>query len=134
MRRHLGDQYRIHTLTFNDPCPVHIDCTFNIIGPGLVITNPELPCNELDMFRKAGWKIVTAPESVLTETEEYPLLMSTNWLSMNTLMIDEKRVLVEKGEIPTQKMFKKLGIECIKVSCIIYTLGTHRSIIVKHAN
>ena len=35
---------------------------------------------------------------------------------MNTLMLDEKRVLVEKDEIPTQKMFEKLGIECIKVS------------------
>ena len=34
---------------------------------------------------------------------------------MNVLMLDEKRVLVEKEEIPTQKMFAKLGIECIKV-------------------
>ena len=37
MRRHLGDEYRVHTLSFNDPSAMHIDATFNIIGPGLVI-------------------------------------------------------------------------------------------------
>ena len=116
MRRHLGDQYRVHTLSFNDPSAMHIDATFNIIGPGLVISNPDRPCNELDMFHKAGWKVVTPPRPILTESEEHPLWMSSNWLSMNVLMIDEKRVLVEKGEIPIQKMFEKLGIECIKVS------------------
>ena len=34
---------------------------------------------------------------------------------MNVLMLDEKRVFVEKDEIPTQKMFEKLGITPIKV-------------------
>ena len=34
---------------------------------------------------------------------------------MNVLMLDEKRVLVEKDEIPIQKFFDKLGIECVKV-------------------
>ena len=60
-----------------------------------------------------GWKIVSAPKPVAPES--WPLWMSSKWLSMNTLMLDEKRVLVEKHEIPTQKMFEKLGIECIKV-------------------
>ena len=36
---------------------MHIDATFNIIGPGLVIVNPDRPCNQLDMFHKAGWKV-----------------------------------------------------------------------------
>ena len=60
-----------------------------------------------------GWKIVTAPQPVIADS--WPLWMSSKWLSMNVLMLDEKRVLVEKEEIPTQKMFEKLGIECIKV-------------------
>ena len=42
--------------------------------------------------------------------------MSSKWLSMNVLMLDPKRVIVEKGETTTQKMFEKLGIECIPVS------------------
>ena len=54
MRRHLGDQYNVHELSFKDPNPMHIDATFNIIGPGLAIANPDRPCNQIDMFKKAG--------------------------------------------------------------------------------
>ena len=57
MRRHLGDRYNVHMISFQDPNPMHIDATFNIIGPGLVIANPDRPCNEIGMFRKAGWKV-----------------------------------------------------------------------------
>jgi len=57
MRRHLGDKYRLHIISFKDPNPMHIDATFNIIGPGLVLTNPDRPCNQIDMFHKAGWKV-----------------------------------------------------------------------------
>ena len=113
MRRHLGDKYRVHTVSFKNPNPIHIDTTFSIIGPGLVIANPDRPCNQLDMFRKAGWKIVMAPQPAIYN--DHPLYMSTKWLSMNVLMLDEKRVVVEKEEVPIQKMFEKLGIQCIKV-------------------
>jgi len=63
-----------------------------------------------------GWKIVTAAKPIIPDS--WPLWLSSKWLSMNTLMLDEKRVLVEKEEVPTQKMFEKLGIECIKVSIL----------------
>ena len=63
MRRHLAKKgIRLHQLSFSDPNPMHIDATFNIIGPGLVIANPERKCKQLDMFEKAGWKIVQAPQ------------------------------------------------------------------------
>ena len=54
MQRHLGDEYQIHTLSFGDPKAMHIDGTFLIIGPGLVITNPDRPCHQKAMFEKAG--------------------------------------------------------------------------------
>lgn len=60
-----------------------------------------------------GWKIVTAPKPVASES--WPYWLASNWLSMNNLMLDEKRVLVDTDEVPIQKMFEKLGIECIKV-------------------
>ena len=41
--------------------------------------------------------------------------MSSKWLSMNVLMLDSKRVVVEAQEEPIHKTFEKLGIECIKV-------------------
>jgi len=119
MRRHLGDKYNIHVLTFKDPNPMHIDATFNFIGPGLVLSNPERPCDQIDLFHKAGWKVVKPPEPMISDS--HPLWMSSKWLSMNVLMIDEKRVLVDRDEITIQKMFESLGIKCIKVS-------------IKHAN
>ena len=47
---------------------------------------------------------------------DHPLWMSSKWLSMNVLMLDPKRVLVEKDEKTTQKMFENLGITCIPVN------------------
>ncbi len=57
VKRHLEGRYNVHILSFKDPNPMHIDATFNIIGPGLVITNPDRPCNQIDTFQRAGWKV-----------------------------------------------------------------------------
>ena len=57
--------------------------------------------------------MVKAPYPVIPDS--HPLWMSTKWLSINVLMLDTKRVLVEAQEEPIHKTFEKLGIECIKV-------------------
>ncbi|XP_013404617.1 glycine amidinotransferase, mitochondrial [Lingula anatina] len=115
MRRHLAPRgIRVHVVSFKDPNPMHIDATFNIIGPGLVLSNPDRPCNQIEMFHKAGWTVVKPPTPLIPD--DHPLWMSSKWLSMNVLMLDPKRVLVEKHETTTQKMFEKLGIECVPVS------------------
>ena len=46
--------------------------------------------------------------------------MSSKWLSMNVLMLDPKRVVVDKNELPIIKMFENLGIKCIKVCHLHY--------------
>ena len=46
----------------------------------------------------------------------HPLWMSSKWLSMNVLMLDERRVFVERDELSTRRMFEKLGIQPIPVS------------------
>ena len=173
MKRHLGDRYNVHVISFKDPNPMHIDATFNIIGPGLVIANPDRPCNQLSMFHRAGWKVYTLilsrshypslstltlslfpailshcfPPFSLTVShhslslfptifshcfppfslqvveaplplvpDSHPLWMSSKWLSVNVLMLDPQRVVVDANETPTQKMFENLGIKCIKVT------------------
>ncbi len=58
-------------------------------------------------------QIVEAPYP--RKPDSRPLWFSSGWLSMNVLMLDPKRVLVDKYEEETQKMFEKLGIECVKV-------------------
>lgn len=67
VKRHLGDKYNVHIVSFRDPNPIHVDSSFNIIGPGLVITNPDRPCNQADMFRKAGWKVLFMYKTVPDE-------------------------------------------------------------------
>lgn len=42
--------------------------------------------------------------------------MSSKWLSMNVLMLDPKRVMVDRDEKTIIKMFEKLGITPIPVS------------------
>ena len=59
------------------------------------------------------WQVVEAPNPVIPDS--HPLWMSSKWLSMNVLMLDSKRVVVEAQEEPIHKTFEKLGIECIKV-------------------
>ena len=81
---------------------MHIDGTFNIIGPGLVISNPDRPCDQIEMFKKAGWKIVEAPLPLIPDS--HPLWMTSKWLSMNVLMLDEKRVVVDPNEVTTVKV------------------------------
>ena len=41
--------------------------------------------------------------------------MSSNALAYNTLMLDEKRVIVESEEIGMQKLFQKIGIKTLTV-------------------
>jgi len=113
MQSHLGPDYKVHVLSFKDQNPMHIDATFNVIGPGLVLCNPERRCHQLDMFIKKGWKCVEVPKHVMDPN--HPLWFSSKWLSMNVLMLDEKRVVCSKDEEPTHKMFRKLGIEPIPV-------------------
>eukprot|EP00795_Rhopilema_esculentum_P000231 gene231-9870_t len=114
LQRHLGDEYKIHIVSFKDPNPMHIDATFNIIGPGLVLSNPDRPCDQIDLFKRSGWKVVQPPLPVIPDT--HPLWMSSKWLSMNVLMLDEKRVIVDSNEMPIIKMFESLGIKCIPVN------------------
>ncbi|MFT7816495.1 glycine amidinotransferase, mitochondrial [Arapaima gigas] len=114
MRRHLGPTYKVHIISFKDPNPMHIDATFNIIGPGLVLSNPDRPCHQIEMFEKAGWTVIKPPTPLIPD--DHPLWMSSKWLSMNVLMLDEKRVMVDANETSIQKMFESLGIKPIKVS------------------
>ena len=71
MKRHLGDKYNLHTLSFQDPNPMHIDATFSIVGPGLVVTNPDYRCNQLDITGK-NWSKYPPGKWELLGFSEYP--------------------------------------------------------------
>jgi glycine amidinotransferase len=114
LRRHLGDGYRIHIAKFRDPGPVHMDATWVPIGEGRVLSCPDRPCMSpeiLEMFKKAGWEILQPPHGVARA--EFHL--SSRWLSMNILMLDQERVLVEKHEGPLIQFFRDIGLKPVPV-------------------
>lgn len=102
-----------------------------------MITAALCSFRQIDMFKKAGWTIVKPPTPLipdggyskqillsLTKAKhfkilmfcfvlfffvDHPLWMSSKWLSMNVLMLDEKRVMVDANESTIHKMFEGLG-------------------------
>ena len=55
-------------------------------------------------------------------------LYSSNWLSMNTLSIDEKRIIVYSKEVATIQFLRKLGMTPIPVDftdCFVFGGAFH---------
>jgi glycine amidinotransferase len=44
LQRHLGSEYRIHVLDFQDRNAMHIDSTLVPLEPGKLLTNPSCQC------------------------------------------------------------------------------------------
>jgi glycine amidinotransferase len=103
MRRHLGPEYRIHVLDFQDKNAMHIDGTFVPLAPGKILVNPKRPCiigekqksytyegvskdyKLPSMFK--GWDIFIAQTPLLSP--DHPLFFTSPWTaSCNIIMLD----------------------------------------------
>ena len=130
MRRHLGDEYTIHILDFEDKNAMHIDGTFVPLGPGKLLVNPKRPCvtGKLerrytydghardyklpDMFK--GWDVFMAETPLLPQS--HPLYFTSPWTaSCNVLMLDHERVCVEAHETTTIQKFEEWGFKPVLV-------------------
>lgn len=107
--RHLGPEYRVHTLSFRDSAPMHIDATLMPLAPGKLLVNPERVPQVPPCFQH--WDVLKAPPSTIPDS--HPMFMSSRWVNMNVLMLDEKRVIVEKQEEPLIRALKNFGLTCI---------------------
>jgi len=109
LEHHIGPEYRIHRLQFEDSHPMHIDGSFMPLAPGKLLINPlrvkEIP----EMFK--SWDVIVAPPSTLPN--EHPLYMTSSWISMNVLMLDQDHVVCEEQELPTIKALENAGFEVI---------------------
>ncbi|HEY0602655.1 MAG TPA: hypothetical protein VGD58_07075 [Herpetosiphonaceae bacterium] len=112
LRSHLGDEYTIHELEIEDSHAMHIDATFVPLAPGKLLINEERVKKIPPMFK--NWDILVAPKPCMSP--EHTLYMCSKWLSMNILMLDEERVILEKHEEPTIKAFKSWGFKPILCS------------------
>jgi glycine amidinotransferase len=110
LQRHLGDDFHIHQLETRDLHPMHIDASFMPLAPGKLLINPERVTEVPAMFR--SWDVLEAPRPVRAAD----FLMSSSWLNMNVLMLDERRMIVERDEEPFVRAVRGWGFEPIPVS------------------
>jgi glycine amidinotransferase len=121
LRRHLGDGYRVHEIESRCPNPMHIDTTILPLGPGKILVNPEyIDVERLPPMLKT-WDILVAPEPDPIDSR---LLKVTSvcgkWLSMNILMIDERRVIVDPHHKRMMAALKDWGLEPIPCEFLHY--------------
>lgn len=105
LRRTLGKEFIIYELEVNDPHSMHIDTTFLPIAPGKILINKDRFRKIPPMFK--GWDFLEAPKPNIPE--DYPLYMTSGWISMNIMMLDEKRAIIEAEETNMIKALKSWG-------------------------
>ncbi|MEW6279642.1 MAG: amidinotransferase [Candidatus Eremiobacterota bacterium] len=112
LERHLGDAYRIHRVESLCRQPMHIDSTFMPLAPGKVLVNPDfIDVERLPAVLRKKWDVLVAPRP---DPAPGPLMsLCSAWLSMNVLMLDEKRVVVEHSQKSMIQALKGWGFEPI---------------------
>jgi glycine amidinotransferase len=88
---------------------MHIDCTLTLMGPGKLLINPKRVLEVPKIFK--GWDIFHAPDSIIPRA--HTLYMTSKWINMNVIMIDEKRVVVERQDEPMIAAMKRWGFKPI---------------------
>ncbi len=113
VRRHIGEEYTIHELSFDEEHPLHIDTSIVPLCPGKIMINPSWVRKEHLLPKFKDWEIIEAPEPVMPY--DSALYFSSDWLTMNFLSVDEKRIIVEENETPLIKMLEQHGFEPIPI-------------------
>ena len=123
LRRHLGPEYRVHEVESRCRQPMHIDTTFMPLAPGKVLINPEYidPQRLPEVMR--SWDVIVAPEPdpVRGFSRVYLSLVS-RWISINMLMLDEKRVVVDASQASMMQELSKHGLEPLPCPFMSYKM------------
>ncbi len=111
LQRHLGSGYRLHLIENQSPEAIHIDTTFMPLAPGKILVNPVfVDVNRLpDVLR--GWDLLIPPDPVPVIHD--PLKLMSEWASINVLMLDEERIVVEARQEPLIRALKDWGFKPI---------------------
>lgn len=113
VRRHLGDEYRVHEVQSLSPQAVHIDTTLVPLAPGKVLVNPLfIDVDNLPDYFKS-WDILLAPKPNRTPMTLYDTKVISQWVNMNVLSLDEERVIVEKSQESMIQALKDWGFKPI---------------------
>lgn len=117
LQRHLGDEYKIHVIESRSSQAIHIDTTFVPLAPGKVLVNPEwIDVDKLPPILKS-WDMLIAPDPIQNTD---PLGIVSQWISLNVLMLDEERVLVDQRQEPLIRKLKDWGFKPIPLEYETY--------------
>ncbi|MDG4864057.1 amidinotransferase [Streptomyces sp. T-3] len=121
LRRHLGCGYRIHEIESRCRTPMHIDTTFVPLAPGKVLINPEYVDADRLPDALRSWDVLTAPEpDPIDERLLKVASMCGKWLSMNVLVVDERRVIAERHHTGMLRALEAWGFEPIPCDLLHY--------------
>lgn len=114
VRRHLGNDYRVHEIKTKCKAPWHIDTTFMPLGPQKAIVNPlwvdELP------EALSSWDVRKAPlPSYVDSSPMAHPYFTSQWLSMNMFSLDEKRIFVDSQQVEMLHFLREWGFEPIAI-------------------
>jgi glycine amidinotransferase len=123
LRRHLArDGYRVHELQHRCRTAMHIDSTFVPLCPGKVLVNPEYmdPAKLPAIFKT--WDILVAPRPDPAPRSAWRFRVSqcSPWISINVLMLDPKRVVVEASQKTLIAAFRDWGFQPIPCPFLNY--------------
>ena len=120
LRRHLGSGFRIHELEIRSRQPMHINSTFMPLAPGKVLVNPEyLDVERLPPILKT-WDVLVAPRPDPVEGIMTRISMCSPWTSINVLMLDERRVVVDNSQVTLIRALKDWGFMPIPCPFLSY--------------
>jgi glycine amidinotransferase len=115
LERHVGDKFNIHRVESKCRQPMHIDSSFMPLAPGKLLVNPDYidVAKIPDIFK--SWDILIAPKPDIVTGGFFNAnaSMCSLWISMNVLMLDEKRVIIEKNQETMIRFLKDHGFEPI---------------------
>jgi glycine amidinotransferase len=114
IQSHLPAGYQIELITPNDPHAMHIDATILPLRDGLLVYHPE-KVTEASLRKHAvlaNWDLRPYPFVPAAPTDP-PLYMTSPWLSLNALVLDGERVVVEASDHQTSQFYQSLGMKCI---------------------
>jgi glycine amidinotransferase len=106
LRRHLGEGFRIHEIESRCLHPMHIDTTFVPLAPGKVLVNPDhIDIDRLPRILK-NWDLLVAPTPDPVDGLMEKVSLCSPWTSMNVLMLDTERVVVDSSQVSLIRALK----------------------------
>ena len=116
IRAALPKGYSVELLDVNDPCAMHIDATLLPLRHGLLVFNPkrvtEQELRRHEVFR--DWKLMPYPHTP-TNVGDTELYMTSPWIAINVLSLDENTIIAEEKETQFAKWIEALGVGVVKV-------------------